>query len=360
MSDNSVDQYDYDLPDRLIAQFPLENRIDARLMIVNRQQQTIEHSHIRDIVQWLDPRDSLVINNTRVIAARLTGYREATKGRWSGLFVRAEEQESAAEHEKPQSTWLVMSKTRGKLEPGEAIVLQDRESRERFRLRMIAKSDNGLWVARPEPNLTPMELLPQVGHTPIPPYIRGGQMVDSDISRYQTVYAKEDGAIAAPTAGLHFTESLLNQIRGHGCGIAECTLHVGVGTFKPITAEQVDYHQMHSEHGVVPDNVVEQLSHCRGKGGRIVAVGTTVVRSLESASTSGQLQSWSGSTDLFIRPPYEFHSVDALLTNFHLPKSTLLILVRTFGGDELMRHAYQAAIDEGYRFFSYGDAMLIV
>jgi len=358
MSD--VDQYNYDFPDRLIAQFPLPNRSDARLLVVNRGKQTIQHSHVRDITQWLQPDDCLAINNTRVIPARLTGFRESTKGKWTGLFVRAEEV-ATGDGQPPRSSWLILSKTRGKLEPGEAIVLLDRNSREAGRLRMLAKADNGMWVARPEPDKPHLELLMQFGHTPLPPYIRGGRMVDADVNRYQTVFASEDGAIAAPTAGLHFSPPLMSQIRSFGCGFAECTLHVGVGTFRPITASSLAEHQMHLEWGSVSADTVQQLKHCRAEGGRIVAIGTTVVRLLESSSIdNGELREWSGSTDLFIRPPYRFQAVDALLTNFHLPRSTLLILVCTFGGDDLIRRAYQAAVEEDYRFYSYGDAMLIV
>jgi S-adenosylmethionine:tRNA ribosyltransferase-isomerase len=218
----------------------------------------------------------------------------------------------------------------------------------------------GVWTARPETSEETLVLLERAGRVPLPPYIRDGEMADADRQTYQTVYAEKPGAVAAPTAGLHFTPPLLNQLEDRGIELCRVTLHVGLGTFRPISTATLNEHPMHAEWACIDASTVGRLQQIRAAGGRIVAVGTTVVRTLETAAATGQLQAWQGETDLFIRPPYQFRAVDALLTNFHLPKSTLLILVRTFGGDELIRRAYDEAIREGYRFYSYGDAMLIL
>ena len=342
--------YDYHLPRELIAQHPLPQRADARLLVVNRGEQSIEHSHIRHLDEFLRPRDSLVFNDTRVIPARLVGRRERTGARWTGLFLAADE----------QGHWQVLSKTRGKLEPGEALIVVSWDVRQSIRLRLLAKLDGGVWAVRPEPLGEPLEILSRVGRVPLPPYIRDGEMVDADVGAYQTVFARQSGAVAAPTAGLHFTPELLGELATAGIRQEFVTLHVGIGTFRPITAERLADHVMHREWCSIDAEVVERLETCRREGGRIVAVGTTAVRTLETAASSGRLAPFSGTTDLFIRPPYQFRAVDGLLTNFHLPKSTLLILVRTFGGDALIRRAYDDAIREQYRFFSYGDAMLIL
>ncbi len=342
--------YDYLLPRELIAQHPLPRRADARLLVVHRGTQTIEHSHVRDLAEYLRPRDSLVFNDTRVIPARLVGRRERTGARWTGLFLESD----------GEGHWKVLSKTRGKLEAGEAISVVSWDVRQSVRLRLLTKLDGGIWAVRPEPLGEPLEILECVGRVPLPPYIRNGEMVESDSADYQTVFARQSGAVAAPTAGLHFTPELLARLSEAGIQQEFVTLHVGIGTFRPITAEKLQQHVMHQEWCSIEAEVVGRLHKTRAAGGRIVAVGTTAVRTLETASRGGQLAPFSGTTDLFIRPPFAFHSVDALLTNFHLPKSTLLILVRTFGGDELIRRAYEEAIREQYRFFSYGDAMLIV
>lgn len=347
---SELDQYNFELPRELIAQHPLPTRTDARLLVVDRAEQRLEHAHVRDLPEYLRPGDCLVFNDTRVIPARLVGRRERTGARWTGLFLAADD----------TGNWQVLSKTRGKLEPGEAISVVSWDVRQSVRLRLLAKQEGGVWVVRPEPMGEPLEVLSQVGRVPLPPYIREGEMTDEDVESYQTVFAREPGAVAAPTAGLHFTSDLLHRVAEMDVDQAFVTLHVGVGTFRPITSDRLDDHVMHQEWCSVSAEVVEKLKQTRERGGRIVAVGTTVVRTLEAASASGELAPFSGQTQLFIRPPYQFRSVDALLTNFHLPKSTLLILVRTFGGEELLRRAYAAAIEERYRFFSYGDAMLIV
>jgi len=227
-------------------------------------------------------------------------------------------------------------------------------------LRLVARQDDGSWIVKPETTLSTNALLEKIGRVPLPPYIRDGEMEPGDCSAYQTVFANNPGSVAAPTAGLHFTLELLERLRQAGVNECRVTLHVGLGTFRPITADSIDQHKMHSEWGRVNDHVVETLTQCAHTGRRRIAVGTTSLRLLESAVGGGTLAAWRGNTDLFIHPPYEFRAIDGLMTNFHLPKSTLLVLVRTFGGDELIRRAYDEAIKEQYRFYSYGDAMLIL
>ena len=347
---SELEQYDYQLPRELIAQDPLPERSDARLLVVRRETQSLEHRFVRDLPAFLASGDGVVLNDTRVIPARLVGYRTQTRGRWEGLYL------GSGEH----GVWKILAKTRGKIKPGETVTLQDRQQRDVCRLMLLDQVGQGLWAARPETSEETLVLLERVGRVPLPPYIRDGEMADADRQTYQTVYAEKPGAVAAPTAGLHFTPPLLKQLEDGGIELCRVTLHVGLGTFRPISAATLDEHPMHAEWACIDSPTVARLNGIRAAGGRIVAVGTTVVRTLETAAATGQLQAWQGETDLFIRPPYRFRAVDALLTNFHLPKSTLLILVRTFGGDELIRRAYDEAIREGYRFYSYGDAMLIL
>ncbi|QDU28316.1 S-adenosylmethionine:tRNA ribosyltransferase-isomerase [Anatilimnocola aggregata] len=342
--------YDYELPRELIAQHPLATRSDARLMIVDRARQMIDHAYIRDLPELLRPRDLLVVNDTRVIPARLVGRRERTGARWTGLFLQADE----------HGAWQILSKTRGKLEAGESIQVLSWDLRQSTRLRLLTKLEGGVWVVRPEPLGDPLEVLQQVGRVPLPPYIRDGEMTDEDEQAYQTVFAQTAGAVAAPTAGLHFTPELLSKLEKAGITRAAVTLHVGVGTFRPVTAERLEDHVMHQEWASLGQETLQKIVSTRANAGRVIAVGTTVVRTLESAVNGGVLQPFTGQTDLFIRPPHHISTIDGLLTNFHLPKSTLLVLVRTFGGDQLIRRAYQRAIEQQYRFFSYGDAMLII
>jgi len=347
---SELDQYDYALPRDLIAQQPIISRIDARLIVVDRKQNSLDHRYIRDLPEILRAGDCLVVNDTKVIPARLLGYRADTGGRWKGLFLEALK----------DGAWKVLSHTRGKLTPGEPIMLLNVDGKEDLRLIMTVKDPDGSWVVRPESGEDHHAILERVGRVPLPPYIRDGEMVDSDREDYQTVYARAPGAVAAPTAGLHFTESLLRRLKEIGVIIARLTLHIGLGTFRPITTDKLSEHQMHSEWGVIESDAVNIIQTCRQRGGRVVAVGTTSVRLLETAAADGLLKPFHGYTDLFIRPPYQFHAVDAMLTNFHLPRTTLLILVRTFGGDALIKQAYDEAIREQYRFYSYGDAMLIL
>lgn len=346
---SELDVYDYILPRELIAQHPLPRRSDARLMVIDRKTSTIDHRYVRDLPELLSENDLLVLNDTKVIPARLVGYRQTTRGRWFGLYLESDE----------LGIWKLLCKTRGKMEPGESIMLQDRESRDAVVLRLLSKQDDGSWVAVPEVQDDPLKILERVGRVPLPPYIRDGEMVDEDQAQYQTVFAKTPGSVAAPTAGLHFTPELISQLGARGVQIEHVTLHVGAGTFRPIKVDKIDEHVMHTEWCKLSKSTARKLNEARGEGKRIIAVGTTSLRTLETASQSGTIEPFSGPTDIFIKPPHTFQGAQALLTNFHLPRSTLLVLVHAFGGEKLMRRAYEEAMEERYRFYSYGDAMLI-
>jgi S-adenosylmethionine:tRNA ribosyltransferase-isomerase len=343
-------QYDYTLPKQLIAQEPSPARVDARLLVVDRAADGWQHFYVRDLPEILRAGDCLVVNDTRVIPARLVGHRVRTGGRWEGLFLEVS----------TEGLWRILCKTRGRLAPEEAITLRDAQGHEAATLRLGNQQPDGTWIARPEPPEDHLALLERVGRVPLPPYIRKGEMVEGDRDHYQTVYARVPGAIAAPTAGLHFSDKLLGQLRQGGVRVCRLTLHVGPGTFRPITTAALSAHKLDAEWGSLDQATVDEITACRRHGGRLVAVGTTSVRVLETAARDGTLRPFCGYTDLFIRPPWQFHAVDALMTNFHLPKTTLLVLVRTFGGDALIRRAYEEAVREEYRFYSYGDAMLIL
>lgn len=348
-----LDAFDYHLPPELIATEPTRQRDQSRLLVVNRQDRSIQHSMISELPQFLNPQDCLVLNDTRVLSARLFGVRQATGGKWEGLYLG-----SNAEGE-----WKLMSKTRGKLVPGETIKLTPAHSRseeKQLSLIMQSKDDEGYWTALVQSEEDHHALLSHFGTMPLPPYMKRDLATEEDWERYQTVYANQPGAVAAPTAGLHFTPDLLANCTGKGVGVAKVTLHVGIGTFKPIACETLEEHKMHSEWCELPGESAALLNRTRDQGGRIVAVGTTSVRTLESVAQQGPLQAWQGETDIFIYPPYQFQAVDCLLTNFHLPKSTLLVLVSAFADTELIREAYEKAVEAKYRFYSYGDAMLII
>jgi S-adenosylmethionine:tRNA ribosyltransferase-isomerase len=354
--------FDYELPRHLVAQEPLRHRADARLMLVDRRQQEISHHHVRDLPNLLRGGDRLVLNDTKVLMAQLVGRRVATGGRWQGLYIETT----------PEGNWQILCKTRGRLSPGEAVTLIDREGRPGAQLWMLERLEEGRWLVHVEADEPPPTLLERLGRVPLPPYIRGGNMIDADVTNYQTVFAERLGAIAAPTAGLHFTKELLRSLAGLGIAPSFVTLHVGLGTFRPIETESIAQHRMHSEWGEITPETARVLNASRAAGGRVIAVGTTVTRLLETAVRGNdssaasaldkrhQLAAWQGATDLFIRPPFEFRAVDALMTNFHFPRTTLLALVQAFVGRELVAEAYGQAIREEYRFYSYGDAMLIV
>jgi S-adenosylmethionine:tRNA ribosyltransferase-isomerase len=345
-----LSHFDYSLPAHLIAQQPVAKRSDARLLVVDRRGGGFIHRHVRDLPELLSPGDAIVVNNTRVVPARVLGYRIATGGRWEGLFLSSH----------PNGDWRLLCKTRGKLRPPEAIRLVNTQMQDDAKMWLLERLDESVWLAHLESQEPPLTILERIGRVPLPPYIRSGEEIANDRANYQTVFATRPGAVAAPTAGLHFTPELLRRLTDAGIIQREVTLHVGLDTFRPITVENPADHRMHSEWGEITDETASALCAARRSGSRVVAVGTTSVRVLETATLTGELCAWTGETDLFIRPPYQFRAVDALLTNFHLPRTTLLLLVSAFGGEELIRAAYTEAIKEQYRFYSYGDAMLIV
>jgi S-adenosylmethionine:tRNA ribosyltransferase-isomerase len=349
--------YAYDLPDELIAQEPLADRAAARLLVVNRADGSLVHRSIRDLPGLLAPGDLVVVNDTKVVPARLVGRRARTGGRWEGLFLRREPGGPDV------SAWVVLAQTRGRPEVGERIVLTGRDGADGESLELLGRADGGAWLARPvgEAAAEPAEaVLLRVGRVPLPGYIRGGVEHEGDLDRYQTVFAREAGSAAAPTAGLHFTEEVFAALASRGVERAAVTLHVGLGTFRPITAERLDAHVMHSEWCTCPPETVAAVWRTRARGGRVVAVGTTAVRTLETAALGGTLSPWSGATDLFITPGFPFRAVDALLTNFHMPRTTLMVLVSALASRDLVMRAYAEAIRERYRMLSYGDAMLIL
>ncbi len=338
--------FDYDLPPQRIAQEPSPERDRARLLVARRQDGSLAHHIFRDLPDLLQPGDLLVLNDTKVLPARLVGHRSRTGGKWEALFLR----------QLPDGLWELLCQTRGRLMVGETVQVEPSG----FRLVLERPTPEGRWLARPTAPGSPPEFLARAGQVPLPPYIRKGRATAADQERYQTVYARQAGAVAAPTAGLHFTPQLFDRLQARGIDRAFVTLHVGLGTFQPVQEEDYRKHVMHQEWGELPAATVEAVARCRARGGRVVAVGTTSVRVLETAAAAGELRPWSGETDLYIYPPYRFRAVDALITNFHLPRSTLLLLVGAFAGVDLLRRAYMTAIEAGYRFYSYGDAMLIV
>ncbi len=336
----------YDLPQELIAQYPAKQRTDSRLLYLNRKQSTIEDRHFIDFPGLIQPEDVLVFNNTRVIPARLFGHK-ATGGKVEILIERITSEHSAVAHVRASKT----PKT------GSEIILDSSDSAHNDSFKVEGRHDD-LFVISSAADSKITDILERIGHMPLPPYIERPDE-QQDLDRYQTVYAQEPGAVAAPTAGLHFDENILATIKDKGVQSAFVTLHVGAGTFQPVRSEDIAEHKMHSEYLVVPEETVRLCNQARSKGGRIIAIGTTAVRSLETAAADGMLKPYSGETDIFIYPGHVFKSVDALLTNFHLPESTLLMLVCAFAGYETTMRAYEHAVRQGYRFFSYGDAMFI-
>ncbi|KPP97707.1 tRNA preQ1(34) S-adenosylmethionine ribosyltransferase-isomerase QueA [Marinobacter sp. HL-58] len=337
----NVSDFHFELPDELIARYPLKERSASRLLSLDGLSGTVAHRQFADLTDLLQPGDLLVFNNTRVIPARLFARKE-TGGQVEVLVERL-----LGEHE-----LLAHVKASKALKPGQRILLEDgtpmlMKQREDALFHLVCDSSEPL-----------LELLDRIGHMPLPPYVdRPDESTDRE--RYQTVYAKESGAVAAPTAGLHFDEGILAKLAARGIESTFVTLHVGAGTFQPVRVEQIENHIMHSEVAHVPEAAVAAVEAARARGGRVVAVGTTSVRSLESASRGGVLKPFRGETDIFIYPGYRFQCVDAMVTNFHLPESTLIMLVSAFAGYENVMSAYRDAVAERYRFFSYGDAMFI-
>ncbi|MED5510221.1 MAG: tRNA preQ1(34) S-adenosylmethionine ribosyltransferase-isomerase QueA [Pseudomonadota bacterium] len=331
----------FDLPEELIAQYPSEQRSASRLLALSGTDGALQDLQFTDLMTLLEPDDLLVFNNTRVMPARLLGQKD-TGGRVEVLVERV------LDHGR------VLAHVRSSKSPsaGRKLILE-----EQLEVEVLGRQD-ALFELRFLDSQSVVETLEAIGRLPLPPYIE--REVDrADLERYQTVYAQNTGAVAAPTAGLHFDEAMLERLEQAGIETAALTLHVGAGTFQPVRVEDIRSHQMHSEVIEVSDQVCKQVKATRARGGRVIAVGTTSVRALESASQSGEIAPFEGETDIFIYPGYEFRSVDAMVTNFHLSESTLLMLVSAFAGREHILNAYQHAIEQRYRFFSYGDAMFI-
>ena len=343
--------YDYPLPREYIAQHPLPIRDASRLMVLHRDSEKLEHRRFCNLPEYLREGDSLVLNNSRVIPARLVGKR-STGGRVKLLMI--EEVEASTDR------WRVLLETRGIPQEGEELDIEGGN----LKGRLISRTSSGQWVVQLGPQGDLKEVLERVGRMPLPPYIKrpseGDPYLSQDRERYQSVIATQPGSIAAPTACLHFTKELLREVSQRGVEIILLTLHVGLGTFIPIKTPDITRHAMEKEYYELGPEAVRSLNETRRRGGRIIAVGSTSLRVLETAASKGELSPSSGWTNLFIYPPYEFKLVDALLTNFHLPRSTLLVLVSAFAGRERILKAYSVARKEGYRFYSYGDAMLIM
>jgi len=339
-----LSDFDYDLPGNQIAQHPLPDRSASRLLVLDHASGEIQHRHFRDLPELIPPRDVLVINTSRVIPARLHGKRESGTGA-ELLLVR----------EQPDGTWLAMGHPGGKLKPGRRVTFGNDSS-----VEILEVLGGGLRRIRFVGALDARATLATYGEVPLPPYIKRSPQAE-DTERYQTVYAAHDGSVAAPTAGLHFTPELLANLYTRQVRVASIDLHVGPGTFKPVETEDLSEHPMHAEAYEITPGAAEWINRAVEKKRGVWAVGTTVVRALESSvDETGLVRAGAGETTLFIRPPYDFKVVNHLITNFHLPRSTLLMLVCAFGGYERVMNAYQVAVREGYRFYSYGDAMLIV
>jgi S-adenosylmethionine:tRNA ribosyltransferase-isomerase len=340
-----VDEFDYHLPPELIAQTPLQRRDESRLLVLDRRTGSISHRTFRDILDYISPGDLMVVNDTRVIPARLLGRRE-TGGKVEVLLLK----------EVGPDRWECLVKPGHKTRTGDKLYFGDEGtglvgtviSRTGYGGRVVSWEYDGKWE----------DVIGVLGATPLPPYIKAPL---SDPERYQTVYAKVPGSAAAPTAGLHFTPALLDQVRSKGCQVEAITLNVGIATFRPVKEENVEEHKIHEEHVVLDKGTADAVSDLRARGGSLFAVGTTVVRTLESAANGdGTVREMAGDTGLFIFPGFRYTVVDHLITNFHLPKSTLLMLVSAFAGKETIMKAYREAVKERYRFFSFGDAMLIL
>ena len=346
-----TDALNYVLPQELIAQHPPEKRQESRLLVLNRTDKTLSDRQFGDLSEYIRPGDCLVLNNTKVLPARFYAQK-LTGAQLEGLFL----------HEEPDGQWQVLLKNARKIKPGETIELLDRAGNPWQPMTATPSEVKGQWLLRPDQPVDAFSALDGIGAAPLPPYIKRDR-TDSeaveDLQRYQTVYAAQPGAVAAPTAGLHFNEMMLRRLQDMGVKLAYVTLHVGIGTFRPVQAETLDEHPMHEERYEVGAEAADIINGTVDAGGRIIAVGTTSVRTLESIAANRHVHPAQGKTKLFIKPGYEFKIVDAMVTNFHLPKSTLLALVGAFAGLDFMMNAYQHAINQKYRFYSYGDAMFI-
>lgn len=338
-----LSDFDYDLPEELIAQTPCKLRDHSRLLVVDKKDKTLEHKHFYNLKEYLVPGDTLIFNDTRVIPARLVGRKAETGGKIE-VFLLARQ---------TGDEWEVLVKPGKKARVGAVIEFGDELS-----CKVVSDTDFGGRIVKFHFNGIFEEILDRLGQTPLPPYIK--KTLD-DKERYQTVYARERGSAAAPTAGLHFTKEMLEEIKAMGVKLGFVTLHVGLGTFRPVNVDKIEDHVMHREYYCVPEETAQLINETKQRGGRIIAVGTTAIRTLESASKKKDyIEATSGWTEIFIYPGYEFKIIDAIITNFHLPKSTLLMLISAFATKEVVFKAYEEAVKEKYRFFSFGDAMFIV
>ena len=338
----NTSEFYYDLPQELIAQTPADPRDSSRLLVYNRAEGSVQHKIFRDIIDFLNPGDALVINDTRVIPARLYGKKQGTGRQVEFLLL----------NQLSGDTWEVILRPGRKLRPGDRVSFA-----EELEAEILEKQEDGVTKVRFCFQGSFEALLDEYGNMPLPPYITKRL---EDRERYQTVYAKERGSAAAPTAGLHFTPELMENIKKKGVDIIPVLLHVGLGTFRPVKAERLEDHKMHSEYYSISEESAHRINAVKERGGRVIAVGTTSVRTLESAADQeGRVKEQSGNTDIFIYPGYRFRCVDALITNFHLPESTLLMLICAFMGKEQALEVYRLAVQEKYRFFSFGDAMFI-
>lgn len=343
-----INEFDYQLPEELIAQTPTEKRDASRLMVLNREKKTIEHRHFYDILDYFRPGDCLVLNNSKVLPARLFGTKAETGAKVEFLLIKRNEGD----------IWESMVRPGKRLKPGDVVEFSDD-----FKAEILDYGEGGTRIVKFHYGGIFMERLEELGKMPLPPYIER-ESKSEDNERYQTVYCREEGSVAAPTAGLHFTKELLNKAKEKGIRIAYITLHVGIGTFRPVKCENIEEHQMHFEEYEISKESAELINLTKSEGGRVISVGTTSTRTLESAAVlqdgDYRIPESNGSTGIFIYPGYEFKIIDSLITNFHLPKSTLIMLVSALYDREEILHAYQVAVEEKYRFFSYGDAMLII
>lgn len=339
--------FDYLLPQHLIARYPADRRDESRLLVVHRDGSALEHRIFRELPDLIVPGDVLVLNETRVFPARLLGRRPGG-GEAEVLLLRPIAEQGS-------DVWEALVRPGAKLRPGRVV-----EVSEELRVEVVSVAPDGTRRVRLITPLAVDAAIARYGEVPLPPYIDRAPE-PADVDRYQTVYAREHGSVAAPTAGLHFTPALLERLRASDVSIARVVLHVGAGTFRPVEVEDPAEHRLHSEWFSVPETAVETIEHARSRGGRVWAVGTTVARALETvADENGRVRAGSGWTSLFIRPPYRFRAVDRLITNFHLPRSTLLMLVAAFGGYDRVMRAYGEAVEQHYRFYSYGDAMVVI
>lgn len=346
-----TDLLDYTLPEELIAQTPADKRGASRLLVMSRTDGVVQDRLFTDLPKFLRPGDCLVLNNTKVLPARFYA-RKPTGAFLEGLFVAEDE----------GGGWRVLLKNARKIKPGDTLILLDHHLQPAFEAVASGRLEDGLWHLRPNTDLHPKEVLSRIGFAPLPPYIKRppeSPKGDEDLQRYQTVYALQPGAVAAPTAGLHFDVTLLERIEAMGIKPAYVTLHVGIGTFRPVQTETLDEHPMHEEYYEISEDAAATINTAASAGGRIIAVGTTSVRTLESVAQGRSVHPASGRTRLFLKPGSAFKIVDAMVTNFHLPRSTLLALVAAFAGLDNIMAAYRHAISHKYRFYSYGDAMLI-